>query len=91
MSIEPITLNLPGKGEYFTQEAYKTLRTNIQFCGQNIKVIAITSVHENEGKSTVSLHIGKSFAELGKRVLVIDADMRKSVIAGRNTTANMPS
>lgn len=91
MSIEPITLNLPGEGEYFTQEAYKTLRTNIQFCGQNIKVIAITSVHENEGKSTVSLHIGKSFAELGKRVLVIDADMRKSVIAGRNTTANMPS
>lgn len=91
MSMEPITLNLPGEGEYFTQEAYKTLRTNIQFCGQNIKVIAITSVHENEGKSTVSLHIGKSFAELGKKVLVIDADMRKSVIAGRNTTADTPS
>ncbi|MBQ8311400.1 MAG: CpsD/CapB family tyrosine-protein kinase [Clostridia bacterium] len=91
MSMEPISLNLPGEGEYFTQEAYKTLRTNIQFCGKNIKVIAITSVSENEGKSTVSLHIGKSFAELGKKVLVIDADMRKSVIAGRNTTADTPS
>ena len=91
MNLEPIDLNLPGEGEYFTQEAYKTLRTNIQFCGQNIRVIAITSVNENEGKSTVSLHIGKSFAELGKKVVVIDTDMRKSVIAGRNTSANTPS
>ena len=91
MTLEPISLNLPGENEYFTQEAYKTLRTNIQFCGHDIKVIAITSVNENEGKSTVSLHIGRSFAELDKKVLVIDADMRKSVIAGRNTSANTPN
>ena len=91
MTLEPISLNLPGENEYFTQEAYKTLRTNIQFCGHDIKVIAITSVNENEGKSTVSLHIGRSFAELDKKVLVVDADMRKSVIAGRNTTANTPN
>lgn len=91
MSMDPITLNLPGEQDYFTQEAYKTLRTNIQFCGKDIKVIALTSVNENEGKSTISLHIGKSFAELGKKVLVIDTDMRKSVIAGRNTSANMPN
>ena len=90
MSIEPITLTLPGEQDYFIREAYKSLRTNIQFCGKDIKVIAITSVVENEGKSTISLHLGKSFAELGKKVLVIDADMRKSVIAGRNTSADMP-
>lgn len=89
--MEPIELNLPGENDYFTEEAYKVLRTNLQFCGRDIKVIAITSCNENEGKSTVSLHIGKSFAELGKRVLVIDADMRKSVIAGRNTSAKNPS
>lgn len=88
---EPITLTLPGENEYFTQEAYKTLRTNIQFCGKKIKVIAMTSVNENEGKTTISFHVGKSFAELGKRVLVIDADMRKSVAAGRNTTASNPN
>ena len=70
MTLEPISLNLPGENEYFTQEAYKTLRTNIQFCGHDIKVIAITSVNENEGKSTVSLHIGRSFAELDKKVLL---------------------
>ena len=33
------------------------------------------------------MHLGKSFADLGKKVLVIDADMRKSVLAGRNTNA----
>ena len=67
------------------QEAVKVLRTNLQFCGQSTRVIAITSTHENEGKTVVALHIAKSFAELGKNVLVVDADMRKSVIAGRNT------
>lgn len=84
------SIKLPGEEDFFTQEAYKTLRTNIQFCGQDIHTILITSCNENEGKTTVSLQIGKSFAELGKRVLVIDADMRKSVMAGRNTEAKNP-
>lgn len=39
----------------------------------------------DEGKTVLSLHIGRSLAEIGKRVLVIDADMRKSVMAGRNS------
>lgn len=83
--MEPIKLKIPGSGDYFTQEAVKVLRTNLQFCGQDIHVIAVTSCHENEGKTTVSLNVAKSFAELGKKVLFVDADMRKSVIAGRNT------
>lgn len=86
VEMKMVELTLPGMEDYFTQEAYKVLRTNLQFCGQDIRVIAVTSYNENEGKSTVALHIGKSFAELGKNVLVIDADMRKSVMAGRNTS-----
>ncbi|MDO4621116.1 MAG: CpsD/CapB family tyrosine-protein kinase [Lachnospiraceae bacterium] len=82
-------LQIPGIDRFFTQEAYKVLRTNIQFCGQDIKVIAVTSAHENEGKSTLTISLAKSFSELGKRVLVIDADMRKSVLAARNTSANV--
>lgn len=85
--METIKLKLPGTNDYFTQEAYKVLRTNLQFCGQDVRVIAVTSCNENEGKTTVSLQIAKSLAELGKQVLVIDADMRKSVMAGRNTNA----
>lgn len=88
--LESITLKLPGTDDFFTQEAYKVLRTNLQFCGQSIKTIAFTSCKENEGKTTVTLGIAKSFAELGKDVLVIDADMRKSVMAGRNTDAKNP-
>jgi len=85
-----IKLNLPGQDDYFTQEAFKTLRTNLQFCGQDIRTIMFTSVGENEGKSTVCFGLVKSFADLGKKILLIDADMRKSVMAGRNTDAKNP-
>ena len=88
--MEPIQLKLPGDKDFFTEEAYKVLRTNLQFCGQDVHVIGITSCNENDGKTTVALHIAKSFADLDKRVLLIDADMRKSVLAGRNTTAQSP-
>lgn len=77
-------LKLPGLDDYFTQEAYNVLRTNIQFCGQDVKVIAVTSCGMNEGKTILSMHMGRSLADLGKRVLVIDGDMRKSVMAARN-------
>lgn len=87
--MEPIKLKLPGENDFFTQEAYKVLRTNLQFCGQDVRVIAVTSCNENDGKTTVALHIAKSFAELDKRVLLIDSDMRKSVMAGRNTNAQV--
>jgi capsular exopolysaccharide synthesis family protein len=79
--------SLPGSNNYFVQEAYKFLRANIQFCGPDIKVIVLTSCEEHEGKTTVSMSLAKSFAEIGKKVLLIDADMRKSVLAGRNLDA----
>ena len=86
-----IKVKLPGLNDFFTQEAYKTLRTNLQFCGQDVQVIAFTSSSENEGKTTISLHVAKSLAELGKTVLFVDADMRKSVLAGRNTNVKNAS
>lgn len=83
-------LKLKGISDYFTQESFNVLRTNIQFCGQDVKAIAVTSCSMNEGKSYISLHLGRSLGEIGKRVLVIDADMRKSVMAGRNADAKDP-
>ena len=57
------TLKLPGKKDFFTQEAFKTLRTNLQFCGQDICTVVITSCNENEGKTTITLQLAKSLAE----------------------------
>lgn len=65
------------------EEYYNKIRTNIQFSGPNIKAIVITSVKENEGKSLVSLNLAISFAKLEKRVLLLDADIRNSVMAAR--------
>lgn len=70
------------KNDYQIEEAYKSLRANLQFCGDDKKVIAITSCTPNEGKSSVSLQLAISLAESGKNVLFIDADLRKSVLLG---------
>ena len=68
---------------YDVNEAMKLLRTNLQFCGKDKKVIMITSTLADEGKSTVALNLCRSLAQLGSRVILIDADMRKSVMADR--------
>jgi len=71
------------KLDYYGEEAYKSLRTNLQFCGEEQKVIAITSCTPNEGKSSVAMNLCISLSEAGKKVLLVDADLRKSVLAGR--------
>lgn len=80
--MEQIRLKLPGTEDFLTQEAYRKLCANLQFCGQDIRVIAFCGCGEQVGKTMVSLHVAKSLSELGKNVLFLDGDMRKSVMAG---------
>lgn len=69
--------------EFHTAEAMKTIRTNLLFCGAAVKAIGITSVGPGEGKSSVAFQIAASMAEAGKNVLLVDADLRKSVLVKR--------
>lgn len=59
-------------------EAINQLRINLSLCGSNIKKIMITSSVPNEGKSYVSLNLWRSLAEMGKKTLLIDCDLRNS-------------
>lgn len=69
--------------DYKSNEAYKALRTNIQFCGNDMKVIGVTSCMPNEGKSSICVNLAISMAESGKSVLLLDTDLRKSILLGR--------
>ena len=80
-----IELLLEDKPNYFVREAFNTLRTNILFSGRDVKTIVVTSCMAHEGKTTVSFEMSKSLAEANKKVLVIDADLRKSVTVSRYT------
>ena len=64
------------------EEHYNALRTNIQLSGDNLKVLAISSVKPGEGKSTTSTNIAWAFARAGYKTLLVDADIRNSVMSG---------
>ncbi len=76
------------KKDYQYEEALKTLRTNIQFSGSNLKVIMLTSTMPDEGKSETSSQLAISMAQTEGRVLFIDADIRKSVMVSRMGVAH---
>ena len=78
-----ITLNREMKDDYHYNEAIKTLRTNIQFCGSGIRTIMLTSSLPDEGKSDITFAMASSLAQIGKKVVMIDADIRKSVLVSR--------
>lgn len=60
-------------------EAFRALRTNLQFIAKDDlnKVIAVTSTISGEGKSFVAINTANIFASLGKKVIIVDLDMRR--------------
>ena len=65
-----------------TEEYYNALRTNIQLSGEDIKIVSLTSVQPNEGKSTTTTNLAIAFARAGYKTLLIDADIRNSIMSG---------
>ena len=79
-AIDPTQLREAAKDvKSSLSEAYRSLRTSIQFSGADgaPAVLGVTSTEPGEGKTTTSWRLAHEFAGLGLRVLVIDADMRK--------------
>ena len=66
-------------------EAYKTLRTNLLYT-ENVKVITITSTVPNEGKTTTAYHLAETFANMGKKILLIDCDLRRGSLKNHFVT-----
>jgi len=83
--MKSIEIKTVYQNEYALDEAFKMVRTNIMFSSHDTKVISMTSCNSHDGKSTVSFEVAKNLAQASKRVLYIDADMRKSVFASKLT------
>jgi len=75
---QTVTMLDPKKASNHYEETIKTLRTNLQFAGRNIKTIVITSCFPNEGKSDISFQLAKEIGNIGKKTLLLDADIRRS-------------
>ena len=69
--------------DYACTEAMNTLCTNLSYCGTDIRTILFTSRYEQEGKSGIAMNVMRTLAGYGKRVLLVDADLRCSTLARR--------
>lgn len=78
-----VVFNDPRKEDRMYLEAIKNLRTNLQFAGVNIKNILVTSCFPNEGKSDITMQLVRELGNINKKVILVDADIRKSTFVSR--------
>ena len=69
--------------DYACVEAMNTLCTNLSYCGSDIHTILFTSRYAHEGKSGIAMNVMRTLASFGKKVLLLDADLRCSILARR--------
>lgn len=78
-------LLLSDESPFSVQEAYKTLRTNVAFSlpGSDCKCIGVVSANRGDGKSSVSTNLAISLAQINKKVVLVDCDMRLPTVASK--------
>ena len=83
----PVLARIPRRGRSDTsitafREANRILRTNLQFAGKGraLRSIAVTSGREGEGKTTIVSQLAVASAEVGQRVIVVEADFRRPAL-----------
>lgn len=74
---------LTAKSPFGVQEAYRALRTNVMFSlpGSECKCVGVTSSNPGDGKSTTASNLAIALAQIGKRVILVDCDMRLPTVA----------
>ena len=90
--VDSQALFLNEQSSFAVQEAFKTLRTNVMFSmpSKGCKCIGVTSANRGEGKSSISVNLALSFAQLQKKVLIIDCDMRLPTVASKLNIESAP-
>lgn len=69
--------------DYAGEEALNTICTNLAFSGRNLKKVVFTSNVQSEGKSWMAMHIAINLAQRGRKIVLVDADMRRSFMMQR--------
>ena len=69
--------------DYSGTEAVNTICSNLSFAGMHLRKVVLTSCNSGDGKSYMTMQIACNLASRGKRVVLVDADLRKSNLVSR--------
>lgn len=83
---------LSEQSPFSVQEAYRVLRTNVLFSmpGTDCKCVGVTSPNPGDGKSTTAANLAIALGQIGKRVILVDCDMRLPTVAAKFDVPQVP-